>query len=110
MNQFFSFLPENKRFSISKFYRKITSPIRTLPDFLIIGAPRCGTTSLYQYLIQHPSIFPAYRKEIKFFFRIYSKTNPPNKILDEKDMVLSQIYYKLRINDYKAYFTFLITK
>jgi len=28
-----------------------------LPDFLIVGAARCGTTSLYHYLKQHPQIF-----------------------------------------------------
>jgi hypothetical protein len=27
----------------------------TLPDFLIIGAAKSGTTSLYHYLRQHPS-------------------------------------------------------
>jgi hypothetical protein len=35
-----------------------TSPIRLLPDFLIIGAQRCGTTSLYNYLARHPSVGP----------------------------------------------------
>lgn len=31
-----------------------TSPVRPLPEFLIIGAQRCGTTSLYKYLAEHP--------------------------------------------------------
>lgn len=35
-----------------------TSRVRMLPDFLIIGAQRCGTTSLYRYLVQHPSVAP----------------------------------------------------
>lgn len=33
----------------------VTSPLRLLPDFIVIGAQRAGTTSLYRYLIQHPS-------------------------------------------------------
>ncbi|GAE30933.1 sulfotransferase family protein [Alkalihalobacillus hemicellulosilyticus] len=38
------------------------------PTFLIIGAQKCGTTSLYNYLIQHPQINPTKsRKEIHFF-------------------------------------------
>lgn len=37
------------------------------PDFLIIGAQKGGTTSLYSYLTQHPSVFPAIRKEVHFF-------------------------------------------
>jgi len=49
------------------FFRTITNPIRTLPDFLIIGAPKCGTTSVYDYLIRHPNIFPAKEKEVQFF-------------------------------------------
>jgi hypothetical protein len=28
-----------------------------LPNFLIVGAPKCGTTSLVSYLSQHPDIF-----------------------------------------------------
>lgn len=38
-----------------------------MPDFLIIGGQKCGTTSLYQYLIQHPQILPAAQKEVHFF-------------------------------------------
>ena len=39
----------------------------TKPNFLIIGAQRCGTTSLYNYLIQHPQIVPSSKKEVHFF-------------------------------------------
>ncbi len=37
-----------------------------LPHFLIIGAPKCGTTALHYYLSQHPEINLA-PKEIHFF-------------------------------------------
>ena len=36
-------------------------------DYLIIGAQRCGTTSLYNYMITHPQIIPAKEKEIHYF-------------------------------------------
>ncbi len=53
--------------------RWLTSPLRVLPDFLIIGAKKCGTTALYAYLTQHPSIAPAFKKEIYFFNAFYGK-------------------------------------
>ena len=37
------------------------------PDFLIIGAAKCGTTSLYNYLIEHPDVAGAAAKELRFF-------------------------------------------
>lgn len=37
------------------------------PDFIIIGGQKCGTTSLYNYLIQHPEIVAAATKEVHFF-------------------------------------------
>jgi len=37
------------------------------PDFIIIGAQKGGTTSLYLYLIQHPQIAPAAQKEVHYF-------------------------------------------
>ncbi len=37
------------------------------PDFIIIGAAKCGTTSLYKNLIRHPHIFMCTPKEPTFF-------------------------------------------
>lgn len=53
--------------SVVKFYRTTTGSLRLLPDFIIIGVARAGTTSLYEYLIEHPNIAPASRKEVHFF-------------------------------------------
>ncbi len=44
-----------------------------MPDFIIIGAPRSGTTSLYNYLTAHPCIAPALRKEVHFFDENFEK-------------------------------------
>lgn len=38
-----------------------------LPNFLIIGAHKGGTTSLYHYLKQHPQVFMSSQKEPRFF-------------------------------------------
>jgi sulfotransferase family protein len=38
-----------------------------LPNFLIVGAPRCGTTSLSSYLSDHPDVFIAPQKEVHYF-------------------------------------------
>ena len=37
------------------------------PNFFIVGAPKCGTTALYEYLRPHPSIFMPRVKEPHFF-------------------------------------------
>ena len=39
----------------------------TMPNFLIIGAQKSGTTSLYEYLKQHPQIYMSPLKEPRFF-------------------------------------------
>jgi len=41
--------------------------VMCLPNFLIIGAPRSGTTSLYFYLKQHPEVYLSPIKEPQFF-------------------------------------------
>jgi len=38
-----------------------------LPDFIIIGAAKAGTTSLYRYLTRHPNIFMSEPKEPTYF-------------------------------------------
>ncbi|GAB64079.1 MAG: sulfotransferase [Candidatus Jettenia sp.] len=38
-----------------------------LPNFIIIGAPKSGTTSLFYYLKQHSDIYLPVRKELHYF-------------------------------------------
>lgn len=46
------------------------------PNLFVIGAPKCGTTSLYAYLRQHPQIFLTEPKEPNHF--AYADNNPYN--------------------------------
>ena len=39
------------------------------PNFFIVGAPKCGTTALYEYLRPHPNIFMSAIKEPHYFAR-----------------------------------------
>ena len=70
------------KFSFKFFLRRITSNLRTYPDFIIIGSGRAGTTSLYSYLIQHPNIITSFSHreqkaaDLHFFeYMISSSTN-----------------------------------
>jgi len=67
--------------SLRNFFLASTGNLRTLPDFLIVGVAKSGTTSMYNYLIEHPTIHPIniekeYRyplkKEVRFFDRYYN--------------------------------------
>jgi hypothetical protein len=40
---------------------------RPLPDFVILGAQKAGTSSLYARLAAHPQVVPALRKEVHWF-------------------------------------------
>jgi hypothetical protein len=61
---------------LEKLYRATTNPIRLLPDFIIIGTQRGGTTSLYNYLADHPGIAAASIKEVHFFDTSHYKQGP----------------------------------
>lgn len=41
--------------------------VGALPDFLVVGAQKAGTTFLYQSLLQHPAVFGAHEREVSFF-------------------------------------------
>ena len=52
-------------------YGERTSDRRPLPDFLVIGTKRGGTTSLWNYLIRHPLVprlFPAWNTKTSHYF------------------------------------------
>lgn len=59
--------------ALTKCYRELTARCRCLPDYLIIGGRKCGSTSLYKYLIQHPRVLPSLKKEIFYFNHYYEK-------------------------------------
>ena len=54
-------------------YGKATAAVRPLPDFLILGAQKAGTTALYAYLRRHPQITGPSWKEVSFFDRHYAR-------------------------------------
>ena len=52
-------------------YGRATAAARPLPDFLIVGAQKAGTTALYAYLRKHPAVTGPPWKEVSFFDRHY---------------------------------------
>lgn len=47
--------------------RALSWSTHPLPDFLVIGAQRCGTTSLYRDLLRHPQVRGPLGKELHYF-------------------------------------------
>ena len=47
---------------------RATAEARVLPDTIVVGAQRCGTTSLFRALSQHPNVIrPTFNKGINYF-------------------------------------------
>lgn len=45
-----------------------TAGLRVQPDFIMIGAQRCGTTSLFRALLAHPQVIrPTFHKGVNYF-------------------------------------------
>jgi hypothetical protein len=61
------------RWGVGRVWGGLTADWRVLPDFMIIGAQRCGTTSLFRYLTQHPAILASLPKEVHFFSNHYHR-------------------------------------
>ena len=59
----------------------MSNPARTtLPDFFIVGQPKCGTTSIYEILKCHPEIFMPWHKEPNFFITDAHYRNTPGSL------------------------------
>ena len=48
-------------------------PKKSGPDFIIAGASKCGTSSIYYYLSRHPQVLVSHTKEIDFFQSNYQR-------------------------------------
>jgi Sulfotransferase domain len=74
-------------------YGRLTAPARPLPDFLILGAQKAGTTALYAYLRSHPAITGPSWKEVSYFDRHYARGegwyrgNFPNRLRAREKLV-----------------------
>jgi hypothetical protein len=71
-----------------------------LPNFLIIGAPKSGTTSLHGYLRQHPDVFFSPYKEPNYFALAGKRL--PHAGPAEPD-VLHYLIYRHSVTDFDAY-------
>ncbi len=69
----------------------------TLPNFMIIGSAKCGTTSLYSYLSQHPQVFMTTPKEPTFF------GNEGPEVLYNGPYDEHRAYHSKTVTDLKTY-------
>ena len=61
--------------------KEVSSGYRPLVDFMVVGAQKCGTTALFEYLKQHPEICMSSKKEVHLFDGPdYSNTWTPAQI------------------------------
>lgn len=51
----------------------LSSKVRLLPDFIVIGTQRGGTTSLFNYITRHSEIYPSFPKEVHYYSNHYHK-------------------------------------
>jgi hypothetical protein len=72
-----------------------------LPNLFIIGAPKCGTTSLHRYLDQHPRISMSAVKEPKFFLTDGARPHHHGPGDDRADRA-----YVVRRDTYEALFEY----
>ncbi len=74
------------------------------PDFFIVGAPKCGTTALYEYLYPHPNIFLATIKEPHYFAKDLG-TYPRIKTPEEYAAIFaSRTPEHLRVGEASVYY------
>ena len=63
---------ERARAGSGRRWRTATASLRTLPDVVILGTQRGGTTSLFDWLAIHRSVAASTTKEVHYFDRFYA--------------------------------------
>lgn len=74
----------------------------TLPNFLVLGAARCGTTSLHYYLAEHPDVCMSSIKEPNFFLFEQTDRGPRPCISDDRRLIAKSVADRAR---YERLFT-----
>jgi hypothetical protein len=62
-------------------WRRHRTPATVLPTFIVIGANKGGTTSLWQYLDQHPDVYMSRNKEPMYFSNAPAREGRPDQAL-----------------------------
>ena len=52
---------------VKRLFKMATAPCRYLPSFVIIGAQKSATSSLYDFVTNHPKVLKAEKKEIHYY-------------------------------------------
>lgn len=76
----------------------------SLPSFLVIGPSKCGTTSIYHYLKQHPEVYLPRIKEINFFAYHGQKGRYWAKTLDEYRGYFKAARYEKALGEVTPYY------
>ncbi len=78
-----------------------------LPNFLLVGTAKSGTTSLYHYLKQHPEVYMSEMKEPRFFassiFKKLNHNDPRYEIVLKSATFTFEDYIKLFENVRKGH-------
>jgi hypothetical protein len=74
------------------------------PNFFIVGAPKCGTTALYEYLRHHPNIFMSQLKEPHFFAKDLGSYPAVKTLEDYTKLFADRGEEHLRVGEASVYY------
>jgi hypothetical protein len=74
------------------------------PNFFIVGAPKCGTTALYEYLRPHPNIFMSGIKEPHYFAKDLGSYPRIQRAEDYMAMFAEATSEHLRVGEASVYY------
>jgi hypothetical protein len=61
---------------LPNYTHRTTAPLRVLPDFMVIGTQKGGSTSMYKYLVQHPEVYRVFGGEEVHYFSWFYERGP----------------------------------
>jgi Sulfotransferase domain len=74
------------------------------PNFFIVGAPKCGTTALYEYLRPHPHIFMPEIKEPHFFAKDLGSYPRIKRLEEYRDLFAGATEDQQRVGEASVYY------
>jgi Sulfotransferase domain len=80
------------------------APQKRVPDFFIVGHPKCGTTALYETLKRHPQIYMPDAKEPNFFSAEWQTSDGPPETLDDYLSLFNAAKPEQRIGEASAFY------